>query len=170
MDVDYHSGDEFVVEFLDYRYGFSRTDFTQRVVAAAIRLELLPQRDLSDDEVSYTRIIDPAPSGDELPLPPRGERPALVWRPRLGEDTSYELAGRVTKLGRHDENDIVLAGPTVSARHATVRIEPIGVVLEDEGSLNGTFVNGERIEQRLLEDGDRIQVGPHLLVFVPAVD
>ena len=106
-----------------------------------------------DDEVSYTRIIDPAPSGDELPLPPRGERPALVWRPRLGEDTSYELAG-----------------PTVSARHATVRIEPIGVVLEDEGSLNGTFVNGERIEQRLLEDGDRIQVGPHLLVFVPAVD
>src|SRR5437762_560103 len=123
-----------------------------------------------DDEVSYTRIIDPAPSGDELPLPARGERPALVWRPRLGEDTSYELAGRITKLGRHDENDIVLAGPTVSARHATVRIAPSGVVLEDEGSLNGTFVNGERIEQRLLEDGDRIQVGPHLLIFVPAAD
>jgi len=43
------------------------------------------------------------------------------------------------------------------------------VVLEDEGSLNGTFVNGERIEQRLLEEGDRIQIGPHLLLFVPAV-
>jgi pSer/pThr/pTyr-binding forkhead associated (FHA) protein len=41
------------------------------------------------------------------------------------------------------------------------------VVLEDEGSLNGTFVNGERVEQRLLEEGDRLQVGPHLLVFVP---
>ena len=52
MDVDYHSGDDFVVEFLDYRYGFSRTDFTQRVVAAAIRLELIPQRDLSDDEAA----------------------------------------------------------------------------------------------------------------------
>jgi hypothetical protein len=52
VDVDYHSGDDFVVEFLDYRYGFSRTDFTQRVVAAAIRLELLPQRDLSDDEAA----------------------------------------------------------------------------------------------------------------------
>ena len=64
---------------------------------------------------------------------------------------------------------MVLAGPTVSARHATVRVEPIGVVLEDEGSLNGTFVNGERIEQRLLEEGDRIQVGPHLLLFVPAI-
>jgi sulfur carrier protein ThiS len=121
-----------------------------------------------DDEVSYTRIIDPSPSGDDLALPPRGERPTLVWRPRLGEDQTYPLMGRITKLGRHDENDIVLAGPTVSARHATVRIEPIGVVLEDEGSLNGSFVNGERIEQRLLEEGDRIQVGPHLLVFVPA--
>jgi len=52
VDVDYHSGDDFTVEFLDYRYGFARTDFTQRVVAAAIRLELVPQRDLSDEEAA----------------------------------------------------------------------------------------------------------------------
>jgi hypothetical protein len=50
VEKDYCSGDDFVVEFLDYRYGFSRTDFTQRVVAAAIRLELVPQRDLTDEE------------------------------------------------------------------------------------------------------------------------
>jgi hypothetical protein len=99
-----------------------------------------------DDEVSYTRIIDPEPAGDDLVIPAKGERPSLVWRPRLGEDQTYELTGRLTKLGRHDENDVVLAGPTVSARHATVRIE-----------------------QRLLEEGDRIQVGPHLLLFVPAI-
>jgi sulfur carrier protein ThiS len=123
---------------------------------------------LHDDDVSYTRIIEPDTAGDDLAPPPPGEVPALVWRPRLGDDQSYPLEGRMTRLGRHDENDIVLAGPTVSARHATVRIEPIGVVLEDEGSLNGTFVNGERIEQRLLEEGDRIQIGPHLLLFVPA--
>jgi hypothetical protein len=121
-----------------------------------------------DDDVSYTRIIDPAPAGDEFAVPARGEQPSLIWRPRLGEDQSYPLDRRLTKLGRHDENDVVLAGPTVSARHATVRVEPVGVVIEDEGSLNGTFVNGERIEQRLLEEGDRIQIGPHLLLFVPA--
>jgi sulfur carrier protein ThiS len=121
-----------------------------------------------DDDVSYTRIIEPADTGDDLAVPPRGDQPALVWRPRLGDDQTYQLATRVTRLGRHDENDVVLAGPTVSARHATVRIEPVGVVLEDEGSLNGTFVNGERTEQRLLEEGDRIQIGPHLLLFVPA--
>jgi hypothetical protein len=121
-----------------------------------------------DDDVSYTRIIEPADTGDDLAMPPRGDQPLLVWRPRLGDDQTYQLGGRVTRLGRHDENDVVLAGPTVSARHATVRIEPVGVVLEDEGSLNGTFVNGERTEQRLLEEGDRIQIGPHLLLFVPA--
>ena len=121
-----------------------------------------------DEDVSYTRIIDPAPAGDEVAVPARGEQPSLIWRPRLGEDQSYPLDRRLTKLGRHDENDVVLAGPTVSARHATVRVEPVGVVIEDEGSLNGTFVNGERIEQRLLEEGDRIQIGPHLLLFVPA--
>jgi pSer/pThr/pTyr-binding forkhead associated (FHA) protein len=123
---------------------------------------------LHDDDVSYTRIIEPATTGDDLATPAPGDHAVLIWRPRLGEDQSYPLEGRVTRLGRHDENDVVLAGPTVSARHATARVEPIGVVLEDEGSLNGTFVNGERIEQRLLEEGDRIQIGPHLLLFVPA--
>ena len=121
-----------------------------------------------DDDVSYTRIIEPASTIDDVPPPTPIEHPQLVWRPRLGEQQAYPLTSRLTRIGRHDENDIVLAGPTVSARHATVRIEPIGVVVEDEGSLNGSFVNGERIEQRLLEDGDRVQVGPHLLIFVPA--
>src|SRR5438552_13712076 len=102
-----------------------------------------------DEDPSYTRIIDPAPAGDDLAVPAPGELPSLVWRPRLGEDQAYPLGRRLTKLGRHEENDVVLAGATVSARHATVRVEPVGVVLEDEGSLNGTFVNGERIEQRL---------------------
>jgi pSer/pThr/pTyr-binding forkhead associated (FHA) protein len=121
-----------------------------------------------DDDVSYTRIIDPAPAAEDLPLPAPAAQPQLVWRPKLGDQQAYLLENRITKVGRHENNDIVLAGPTVSARHATVRVEAVGVVLEDEGSLNGTFVNGERIEQRLLEEGDRIQVGPHHLVFVPA--
>ena len=103
-----------------------------------------------DDDVTYTRILGP------LDVPPTGgetvarDQPALVWQPKNGPE------------------QVFLAGPTVSSRHATVRREPIGVVIEDEGSLNGTFVNGVRIEQQLLEDGDRVQIGPHLLVFVGA--
>jgi hypothetical protein len=49
---EYVSGDDFVVEFLDYRYAFSRTDFEQRVTAAAVRLELVPMRDLAENEAA----------------------------------------------------------------------------------------------------------------------
>jgi len=49
--TDYHSGDDFTVEFLDYRYRFARTDFAQRVAAAAVRLELVPDRDLEPGEM-----------------------------------------------------------------------------------------------------------------------
>ena len=49
--TDYHSGDDFTVEFLDYRYRFARTDFAQRVAAAAARLELVPERDLEPGEM-----------------------------------------------------------------------------------------------------------------------
>jgi hypothetical protein len=49
-ESDYVSGDDYVVEFLDYRYGFSRVDFEQRVCAAAARLELVPPGDLSAEE------------------------------------------------------------------------------------------------------------------------
>ena len=49
---DYVSGDDYVVEFLDYRYGFSRFDFEERVTAAAARLELVPQRELQPSETA----------------------------------------------------------------------------------------------------------------------
>lgn len=121
-----------------------------------------------DDDVTYTRILGPL---DEAPV--SGEtgahdQPALVWRPRNAAEVVFPLEHRIMKIGRSDQNDVMLAGSTVSSRHATVRREPIGVVIEDEGSLNGSFVNGVRVEQQLLEDGDRIQIGPHLLVFVGA--
>ena len=122
---------------------------------------------MDDDQPSFTRIIEPAARVDAPQPVAAGAHPALVWRPKLGAEQTFPLEHRTATIGRHDDNDIVLAGPTVSARHATLRREPVGVVLEDEGSLNGTFVNGQLIQQHLLEEGDQIQVGPHLLVFVP---
>lgn len=121
-----------------------------------------------DDDVTYTRILGPMDQMTADPVDSQRAHPALVWKPKLGEQQVFELEHRLMRIGRHDQNDIMLAGPTVSTRHATVRREQVGVVIEDDGSLNGTFVNGVRIEQQLLEHGDRIQIGPHLLVFVGA--
>jgi hypothetical protein len=80
MDLNYHSGDDFLVEFLDYRYGFSRTDFTQRVVAAAIRLELVPQRDLSEAEAAD--LVELA-SGGRVALDRLHSEPLSYWLRKL---------------------------------------------------------------------------------------
>lgn len=122
---------------------------------------------MDDDQPSFTRIIEPVSPGAAPQPVAAGQHPTLVWRPKLGDEQAFPLEHRTATIGRHADNDIVLAGPTVSARHATIRRESVGVVLEDEGSLNGTFVNGQLVQQHLLEPGDQIQVGPHLLVFVP---
>jgi hypothetical protein len=55
--TNYHSGEDFTVEFLDYRYRFARTDFAQRVAAAAVRLELVPDRDLEPREMDDLVVL-----------------------------------------------------------------------------------------------------------------
>lgn len=94
---------------------------------------------------------------------------ALVSKVRLaivdGPDTGreFELAG-VTVVGRDPSAGIVLADTEVSRRHASLRREDDRTVVEDLGSLNGTFVNGERIkESRLVTDSDKLRLGRTVL-------
>ena len=72
---------------------------------------------------------------------------------------------RIT-LGRRPDNDVHLPYPAVSADHAAVITVREDSFLEDLQSTNGTLVNGQRINEHMLEDGDKIQVGQTLLVFV----
>jgi pSer/pThr/pTyr-binding forkhead associated (FHA) protein len=62
-------------------------------------------------------------------------------------------------VGRKPESNIVLADPNVSRNHAEIRPSSEGFVLVDLGSTNGSKVNGVRVDQRLLEDGDEISFG-----------
>jgi predicted nucleic acid-binding Zn-ribbon protein len=71
-----------------------------------------------------------------------------------------------TRIGRSLAADIRFDDPTVSRRHALVVRQADGVRVLDDRSLNGVFVNGERIEWRALEDGDEIVVGRYRLTFV----
>ena len=83
--------------------------------------------------------------------------------PKAG--SRYGLEAAVTSVGRHGEADILLDDVTVSRRHAIV--ERIGdrYVASDAGSLNGTWLNGKRIESGELNDGDELQVGRFKLMF-----
>jgi DNA-binding winged helix-turn-helix (wHTH) protein len=69
-------------------------------------------------------------------------------------------------IGRDPAAEIWLDVPGVSRRHARMVVGPDGVVLEDLGSKNGTTVGGKSIDERVaLHDGDRIQVGPILIIY-----
>ena len=78
----------------------------------------------------------------------------------------FVLDQDVTTAGRHPDSHIFLDDITVSRRHAEVHRTPEGYRVRDVGSLNGTYLNRERIEEGQLESGDDLQVGEYKLVFL----
>jgi hypothetical protein len=83
-----------------------------------------------------------------------------------GDPVVHRLAREWTRIGRSLAADIRFDDPTVSRRHALVVRQPDGVRVLDDRSLNGVFVNGDRIEWHPLADGDELVVGRHRLYFV----
>lgn len=69
------------------------------------------------------------------------------------------LTGTMLTIGRTAENDIALASKMVSRHHARLLIGPTGIIVEDAGSTNGCFVNGEQVKQHLMHDGDMLELG-----------
>jgi hypothetical protein len=95
------------------------------------------------------------------------EGPALVVRAgggRAGE--SFRPAGQRTRIGRSPDCDIFLDDVTVSRNHAVLIEENGRFFVEDQGSLNGTFVNRKRIDRAPLQEGDELQVGKYRLTFI----
>ncbi len=83
-----------------------------------------------------------------------------------GELHTVALAREWTRIGRSLAADVRFDDPTVSRRHALIVRQPDGVRVLDDRSLNGVFVNGERIEGQLVNDGDEIIVGRYRLNFL----
>jgi pSer/pThr/pTyr-binding forkhead associated (FHA) protein len=77
----------------------------------------------------------------------------------------FILEKPVTTIGRHPQSEIFLDDITVSRRHAEIRRAEAGFEIIDSGSLNGTYLNRERIEQAQLSNGDEIQIGKFRMLF-----
>jgi hypothetical protein len=77
----------------------------------------------------------------------------------------YLLTGQVTVIGRGSDADIIVEDTGVSRRHLEIRLTPDGAVATDLGSTNGSFVEGHRITNALLVDGNTITVGRTQIVF-----
>lgn len=101
-------------------------------------------------------------SPDEL----EGGRAVLVVKRGPNAGSKFFLDTDTTTVGRHPESEIFLDDITVSRRHAEIRRSPAGFSLGDIGSLNGTYVNRERVEDSELHSGDEIQIGKFKLVFL----
>lgn len=98
-------------------------------------------------------------------LPPDAGLLVVKRGPNLG--SRYLLGEGITTIGRHPESGIFLDDVTVSRRHAEVEHRPgEGFTVRDVGSLNGTYLNRERIETAALAHGDELQVGLFRLVFL----
>ena len=94
----------------------------------------------------------------------------LVVQKGPGSGSRFLLDSDTVEAGRHPDSDIFLDDVTVSRRHATFRREQESFTVSDVGSLNGTYVNRDRIEQVRLSDGDEVQIGKYRLVFFAGHD
>jgi hypothetical protein len=84
---------------------------------------------------------------------------------RLADGRRISIGAQPLVLGRLPECAVVLNDPNVSRRHAEIRRRGSDVVVYDLGSTNGTRVNGVRVKEQLLNDGDEIEVGTSTVRF-----
>ena len=82
-----------------------------------------------------------------------------------GRETSFPLTRDTYTVGRHKNNDIVIADPKVSSFHARIDRTPEGFVVVDLKSRNGSYVNGRRVETALLKTGDEVRMGTARLSY-----
>jgi FHA domain-containing protein/zinc ribbon protein len=123
------------------------------------------------ESVETTQTFTPEEGGEEggaEQLEKVGvDGPALVVRSgggRAGE--TFPLDHDRVTIGRSPDCDIFLDDVTVSRKHAVVVKQEGEPTIEDQGSLNGTFLNRKRIEQASLSDGDELQIGKYRLTFL----
>ncbi|MFN8196207.1 MAG: FHA domain-containing protein [Nocardioidaceae bacterium] len=99
--------------------------------------------------------VDALPAGHALLVVQRGP----------GAGNRFLLDLDLVSAGRHPESEIFLDDVTVSRRHAEFHRSGTEFSVRDVGSLNGTYVNRDRIDQVSLKDGDEVQIGKYRLVF-----
>jgi FHA domain/zinc-ribbon domain len=112
--------------------------------------------DVSEDSGADSAAVAALPPGTALLAVRRG--------PNAG--SQFLLDSDLTLVGRHPDSDIFLDDVTVSRRHAEFYRLGGRFTVRDVGSLNGTYVNRERIEEAQLNEGDEVQVGKFRLVFL----
>ena len=124
---------------------------------SATTITFMPLESQGDPSTAEVKVaLDEIPEGMGMLVVKRG--------PNAG--SKFVLEGELTKVGRHPDSDIFLDDITVSRRHAEFVHAGGEYHVRDVGSLNGTYLNRERIEDARLASGDEVQIGKFKLVFL----
>jgi pSer/pThr/pTyr-binding forkhead associated (FHA) protein len=125
-----------------------------------------------DPTLSLTPVESDDEAQDEFPFPhdelEQGQALLLVKRgPNAG--STFLLEKDATSVGRDTSSDVFLDDVTVSRVHASIERRDGGsFFVRDSGSLNGTYVNGEQVDETKLASGDEVQIGRFKLIFFAA--
>jgi pSer/pThr/pTyr-binding forkhead associated (FHA) protein len=154
--------------------GHQNSDASAFCARCGAALERPPAAGSAPDQTSTISLTSLEPADDapadlasELlteSLPPGNAMLAVQRGPNAG--SRYLLDKELTTVGRHPDSDIFLDDVTVSRRHAEFVRSDLGFSVRDVGSLNGTYLNRDRIEQAPLRGGDEVQVGKFRLLFL----
>ena len=131
---------------------------TMRLPGIGVPVEPLTEADADTDATLSAQdqaTVDALRHGTALLVVLRG--------PNAG--ARFLLDSDEVSTGRHPNSDIFLDDVTVSRKHATFRHEGGVFLVRDVGSLNGTYVNRERIDETALKTRDEVQIGKFRLVF-----
>ena len=117
------------------------------------------------DHVPATAVLDVPPRGDSARRGrPPGDLPPARYL--LADDGDvFALDEAVTHIGRGFSADVRLDEHTVSSRHAIIVARPTGLRILDDRSTNGTIVNGRRVDEAELHDGDVVVLGRVVLTY-----
>jgi pSer/pThr/pTyr-binding forkhead associated (FHA) protein len=84
----------------------------------------------------------------------------LVLLRKDGSTKNFPILSSITVIGRREDCDLCIPLMVVSKRHCQLSIEQNELNIKDLGSSNGTFINGRKIEEAVINPGDHIQIGP----------
>jgi ABC-type multidrug transport system ATPase subunit/pSer/pThr/pTyr-binding forkhead associated (FHA) protein len=115
-------------------------------------------------QTALGQLLALAPQGGTVPTAPGPQRRSNPPEAE-GPIQEFTVGSRMLTLGRDERSDIPILEPRVSAHHARVFRNAGRLILEDAGSANGTFVNGERIAWKILTAEDVVQVGSRRMRF-----
>jgi len=114
--------------------------------------------------VKYPGLPTPGSSLSSVPVPPGIGVPCLIGI----DGQKHAIPPQGLTIGRATDNALRLNGLMISRHHARIRNTSSGYLLEDLGSVNGTWVGGQRIRQHILQPGEQISMGEFRFTFSPA--